>query len=368
MLSGLSINGLKLSNLLTQIYLFAIYQPRKPLRVENFFNKRYFFSDKDNFNVVLLTKVKPTLLPLSPHYYLTVFMNNDGLKGQKLKLIFRRALYVKLRARFKSGAYCYNENFLFPKQRFSGISILFSDKGSHRNDIITRSFAGTGISVVFANFTDDTDFAPYNMVVPMSVPHLLACHKNQDFINQSIIPLPSLEAIRLCDNKKLFAHTLRTKGLGTFVPDSSNKYPYVLKKQTGEYSSNTYIINNHADEINIGALLYDPDYFTQAVIPGIHEYAAHIVFKNGKIAAMITIRYTYKSSIYLQGTEQQITKEVVFSRFKDEFTQILNTIEFEGLCCVDYKILHGKPKIFEINPRFGGSLCPYFFSLLRQLC
>jgi len=294
-------------------------------------------------------------------------MNDDSLKGQKLKLIFRRALYAKLRARFKSEAYCYKENILFPRQRLSGISILFSDKGSHRNNIIARSFAGTGVSIAFSDFNNDTDFTAYNIVVPMSVQHLLVCHKKQDFINQSVIPLPSLEAIRVCDNKKLFSDTLRLKGLGTFVPDSSSTYPYILKKQTGEYSSDTYIIKNQSDEINVDTLISAPDYFTQALIPGIHEYAAHIVFKNGQITAMITVRYTYNRSVYLQGAEQHITKEVTFSRFRDEFTQILNTIEFEGLCCVDYKIIDGKPKIFEINPRFGGSLCPYFFSLLRQL-
>jgi predicted ATP-grasp superfamily ATP-dependent carboligase len=51
----------------------------------------------------------------------------------------------------------------------------------------------------------------------------------------------------------------------------------------------------------------------------------------------------------------------------DIFSDLLNAIGFEGLCCIDYKVKNGIPYIFEINPRFGGSLSFYFFSFLRHL-
>jgi predicted ATP-grasp superfamily ATP-dependent carboligase len=34
---------------------------------------------------------------------------------------------------------------------------------------------------------------------------------------------------------------------------------------------------------------------------------------------------------------------------------------------VNYKVVRGLPYILEINPRFGGSLTPYFFSFIRHL-
>jgi hypothetical protein len=43
--------------------------------------------------------------------------------------------------------------------------------------------------------------------------------------------------------------------------------------------------------------------------------------------------------------------------YLDLFSEILARLEFEGTACFDYKIVNGKPVIFEINPRFGGSLC-----------
>ncbi len=35
--------------------------------------------------------------------------------------------------------------------------------------------------------------------------------------------------------------------------------------------------------------------------------------------------------------------------------------------CINYKVVNGQPVIFEINPRFGGSLSLFFFSFLRHL-
>ncbi|MNC96669.1 hypothetical protein D3C83_141030 [compost metagenome] len=53
--------------------------------------------------------------------------------------------------------------------------------------------------------------------------------------------------------------------------------------------------------------------------------------------------------------------------FLDSFCEILTLLKFEGLCCFNYKIKDSRPLIFEINPRFGGSLCSYFYPFIRHL-
>jgi len=156
-------------------------------------------------------------------------------------------------------------------------------------------------------------------------------------------------------------------GLGDFVPGSIIEFPYILKGKTGEYSKETFIINNAEDEERYSEAINSPNYFKQQLIAGDTEYATHIVFKNGKIVASVTVCYKYTQAVYLQGETKQICSYVVKSRHLDAFATILNTIGYEGLCCIDYKIHKGVPKIFEINPRFGGSLCNYFFSMLRHL-
>jgi len=49
------------------------------------------------------------------------------------------------------------------------------------------------------------------------------------------------------------------------------------------------------------------------------------------------------------------------------FASMLATIGFEGLCCVNYKLERGVPRVFEINPRMGWNLCAHFAELIPLL-
>ena len=276
-------------------------------------------------------------------------------------------MYIKPKSSVIKRIYCGKEKILFPRKRFSGYTILLTDKGIHRNRLTQKNFGNTDITLEFATFSTDTDFARYDMVIPISIEDLAVCDNARGTINQALIPIPSSKAIETCHRKDLFTQTLCNAGLRKFLPGKAEVYPYILKKNTGEYSYNTHIVSDGIDEKKYSHLLNCSDYFKQELIQGNEEYATHIVFRNGRIAANITIRYTYANTVYLQRTEREITRDIVRSPYLPEFAHILNTIGFEGLCCIDYKIQNGLPKIFEINPRFGGSLSRYFFTLLRQL-
>jgi predicted ATP-grasp superfamily ATP-dependent carboligase len=114
-------------------------------------------------------------------------------------------------------------------------------------------------------------------------------------------------------------------------------------------------------------LISSPDYFCQEIIEGTNEYATHILFKDQKIVTSLTIRYEFYDRIFINGKAGFVCTKIRECDHLDTFAAILEAIGFEGLCCFDYKIVNGKPKIFEINPRFGGSLSSYFFTFLHQL-
>ncbi|PHS30843.1 MAG: hypothetical protein COA95_08000 [Methylophaga sp.] len=98
------------------------------------------------------------------------------------------------------------------------------------------------------------------------------------------------------------------------------------------------------------------------------EYATHILFKDNKVAYSLTIKYNFENPYQIHGKVQAIYSELITSSpFLDIFTDILKSIKYEGLCCIDYKIIENSPIIFEINPRPGISLCPFFFSILKVL-
>jgi hypothetical protein len=96
------------------------------------------------------------------------------------------------------------------------------------------------------------------------------------------------------------------------------------------------------------------------MIVGREEYATHLIARGGEIITSLNIRYMFKEELPVKGKNREICKHVCPCPHLDLFAEVLRAIEFDGLCCFNYK-MHGKvPMILEINPRFGASLCPYF--------
>lgn len=281
--------------------------------------------------------------------------------------IIQKRTYQRIKARTIDLFYRVLDRLLFPQKKYNQYAVLLTKKGDHRNAVTARRFKKLPLSLNFEEFNTVTDFGVYDLVIPMTVDDVMCCNASRNVIKSDIIPIPSAEAVMLCDRKDLLIQKLRQAGLGHLVPAQQIQYPYILKKNTGDFSKNAYIINNKHDEDTHRQFLDDPDYFTQELIPGKKEYASHIVFKNGKIMANVTVCHRYAEAAYLQGKTTSNSRNRIANRHQATFTQVLNLVGFEGLCCIDYKEVNGQPKIFEINPRFGGSLRFYFRGLLRQL-
>ncbi|MCD8741543.1 ATP-grasp domain-containing protein [Mucilaginibacter roseus] len=281
--------------------------------------------------------------------------------------IIQKRTYQRIKARTIDLVYRVYDRLLFPQKKYNQYAILLTKKGDHRNALTARPFKTLPLSLNFEEFSNVTDFGLYDLVVPMTVDDVTRCNASRNVIKSDVIPIPSADAIMICDRKDLLIEKLRECGLGCLVPAQRDNYPYILKKNAGDFSKNAYIITSKQDEDTHKSLLDDPDYFTQELIQGKKEFASHIVFKNGKIIANVTVCHRYAEAAYLQGKTTSNSRNRIANRHQAAFTQVLNLIGFEGLCCIDYKEVNGQPKIFEINPRFGGSLRFYFRGLLRQL-
>lgn len=77
-----------------------------------------------------------------------------------------------------------------------------------------------------------------------------------------------------------------------------------------------------------------------------------------KIVFFRTIRYSFSNNYYIKGISCKPDKAETVSHehYKDLFENILNNIDYHGLCCIDYKLVDDEVKLFEINPRYGFSL------------
>lgn len=246
--------------------------------------------------------------------------------------------------------------------------ILFSGKPDW-TDAIKTGFRRLPHQVGFGSITEDS-FQRFDIVVPLSLP---AIEEARRYFPQqkNAFPLPAAESVRLCDDKYEFNQALVKAGFGRHIPKMVTGLaltpPYILKRRIGEFGSECYMIRNYCDEEAQLDRITDSEYFCQELIPGTAEFATHILFVDGRIVKALNIKYEFASDTPIKG--QDVAQFTVIHRclYLDLFTRVLRTIQFEGLCCVNYKVAKGQPFLLEINPRFGGSLSPYFFSFIRHL-
>ncbi len=167
----------------------------------------------------------------------------------------------------------------------------------------------------------------------------------------------------------VLTRTIAANGFGDYIPQmgGSLSYPYILKKRIDDWGKNCFIISDKQQEQTFSDRINHPDYFCQKLIPGTREYATHILVKNKKILHSLNIEYGFSSEFPIKGKEQFLYTRICGCPYLDLFSEILNSIGFEGLCCVNYKVVNSKPQIIEINPRFGGSLSEFFFSFIKYL-
>lgn len=255
-------------------------------------------------------------------------------------------------------------SFLLPTRP---MKILFSSFPGWEEDI-RNGFRFTKHEIAFGQFFPE-NIGNYDLIVPLTLSDLKYLNTVHHLISDNPIPIPSLESVLLCENKYLLNKTLIAHGFGDFIPPMGGSlgYPYVLKKKVDECSNSVHIILDAQQEKKFSHLLTYPDYFCQKFIIGCDEYATHIIIKNKKIVCSLNVKYVFANETPIKMKSKTIFKQIVYCPYLELFTNILRTIGFEGLCCFNYKVTESRPYIIEINPRFGGSLSPLFFSFIKYL-
>ena len=235
-------------------------------------------------------------------------------------------------------------------------------------DEIKRGFRYSPHQVDFGSITKES-FRRYDIVVPLGLTALREARR-QSPLQKSALPLPSEESVRLCDDKFEFNQTLIKLGFVQYIPKMVQGVtltpPYILKRRIGSWGKDCYIIRNREDEGAQLDRITDPNYFCQELVSGSSEFATHILFVNGRIVKSLNIKYEFADDTPIKGQSAERLRVVHRCPYLNLFSRILLAIQFKGICCVNYKVAKGQPFLLEINPRFGGSLAPYFFSFIRH--
>jgi predicted ATP-grasp superfamily ATP-dependent carboligase len=273
----------------------------------------------------------------------------------------------KVTARIKNWAYFSKETIRLILVPGKKRKILFSIKPVWEKSI-RSGFMFTRHKIEFNEFTPE-NIKNSDLVVPLTISDLELLNKDRSMVKDNAIPIPQLEAIWVCDDKFRFYMALKENGFEETLPKVGTNlpYPYILKGKWGEYGTNCYIITDAEKEKQYIDLINNKDFFCQEIVQGKKEYATHILFKDNKIQASLNVKYTWPGNVAIKGKDKFISRTIVKCPYLELFTAMLKSINFEGICCVNYKVSGDKPFIFEINPRFGGSLGPYFSSFIRHV-
>lgn len=234
--------------------------------------------------------------------------------------------------------------------------ILFSKKYDWEPSI-KKNLKGS--SVFFYEF-NEVDPNAFDIVVPLSLHAQKYINNNPALLAPQKALIPSNYCIDLCDDKKLFHDFLLDNGLGTFAPkvDGDFVFPYILKRKIGAWGVDIYIIHDSKDERENLDKIQSSKYFKQEYIRGREEYTAHIVIIDNNIVFFKALEFMFSANYFVKGKHYKPTTvtEVDHSQFKQTFQNILLKIGYQGICCFNYKIVNQDLMIFEVNPRYGGTM------------
>ena len=174
--------------------------------------------------------------------------------------------------------------------------------------IIRWGFKGTRHHIHFLPLNPKLPPPSANLIVPLTIDAMLALAQSPHHGKmQSLIPVPSLTCLRLCNDKYRFNQVLQLLGFGRYLPSTQMPLtlPYVLKRKVDEYGSHSHIIKTQEQEAALLANQNPDDYFRQTLITGRDEYATHILFKDGRIVASLSFRNRFEGSAYIFGLHQK---------------------------------------------------------------
>lgn len=198
----------------------------------------------------------------------------------------------------------------------------------------------------------------FALVVPLRLQQLEALWCAPEPVNCLI---PSRELCALCDDKLALARRLQSEGFAENIPqvfEGPPAYPYIRKPRRGLFGKGCEVVLSPGPS---EAPLDPAVAFRQACVPGADEYVTHAIRAGGVIRFLRTYRYTMEGEHAVRGHRGRPLRcdradlEVPPGAL-DTLQAMLAALGYEGTCCLNYKLQDGKVMLFEINPRFGGSL------------
>ena len=209
-------------------------------------------------------------------------------------------------------------------------------------------------------------------VIPMTYPQMKMVSPHRDRFQSfgaKVVCSDSYDLVQTFDDKVRFIHFMEEQDLMHLLPDvyvvSHNgqrtdyaeiQYPCIFKLAVtfGGTGSNVHLTASKPVELD--KVARGTSYIVQQYIPGNVEYGGHIYVEGGSIRKQLYYRGARDASVHVQRGRMP-----KFDRFEEldeaaELESMFGAINYTGFACVDFKVSDQGMKIFEVNPRLGGTL------------
>ncbi len=249
------------------------------------------------------------------------------------------------------------------------LRILFSPHEQWQA-MLQKMFKRSGYKVSFGPMTPE-NVRNNDLIMPLDQEALESLAPLSAYLASSLLPPPSPATVALCHDKVASWSLLHSCGFDPNLPaiGADLEPPFFIKPRRGSNPEDCHIIHTLEEAAEATELIKDRDHYCQAAVPGRRLYSANILFREGRIAYMVTVVYHLTDELAVRGQEGAVRfQRLGINRYATVFTDMLRSLGFEGLCSIDYKTtLRGPAKVLEINPFISDGLVRHFPYLLRHL-
>lgn len=170
-----------------------------------------------------------------------------------------------------------------------------------------------------------------------------------------------LKYINIGNNKKMFYEFVTNIGLNNYIPtiiDKPIKYPVIAKPSIG-LSGKDVVLITHENDLKLYSKRVSNPIFQKYIISS-YLYTLHILAKDGEIKKDITYKLKLQTKGQIYCGRVRDYEKILNNKIKDfhVFEQIIKQLNYSGFACFNftYEEETNCLKIFEMNPRIGGSL------------
>ncbi len=213
-----------------------------------------------------------------------------------------------------------------------------------------------------------------NVIIPCTFTQMFFIIDNMGILSQytkCILGNNSKKTIRLLNNKMNFCNYMSINGFGEYIPKvfitndnkkriihSNVSYPCIFKLNKTCAGYKSVVISSVNNLYSILNNKQNKNYTIQEYIVSPNEYSGHFYIMNGVIKYFVLYMTTNNNKNYIQKGKMSNYAKITDDRVAfclGIFSKIFIRLDYTGFACADFKLYGNNLKIFEINPRLGGT-------------